>query len=297
MGATQHKRTEEARTHSQEKSQRKKEHGNRQENRKDTLIALLKYKRDLGIAQQQRWYRIPVKAAPTMVKKNTIKYLALYQPKVFQEEAFQIRWYGEVKQISRVKRQELLPHEKSHPQAQNDYYKIEINELRTRPHPIISRRPRRMLFITTTFSRFQQARELNDVFYESPLEERVWNALQHEGIEAERQYGVHISKKTFYLDFAIFSQARNIDVECDGDRYHTDTPDVKRDKWRNNLLESQGWAVLRYTTDDINNHLEDCISQVKETVNQYGGVQDSTHPSVYRYIPDETQPQLDFFTI
>lgn len=263
--------------------------------KKDTLIALLKYKRDLGIARQQKWYRIPVKSAPNMVRDKTIRYLALYQPKVFGDEAFQVRWYGNVSNISIVTRKDLLPQEKAHPHASEAYYKIDLTELQELPLPIWSRRKRRMLFITTTFERFRQAKELNEAFHESPIEERVWDALNAEQIQAERQYWVQIPERNMFLDFALFCHSRNIDIECDGDAYHTKILDVKRDKKRNNLLESHGWAVLRYTTEEIVFELHRCLSQIKETVNSYGGLQDPIDPTRHRFFGENRHKQLSLF--
>jgi very-short-patch-repair endonuclease len=253
---------------------------------KDTLIALLKYENDLEIALKQKWYRIPVKTAPKMVRDERLKYLALYQPKAFKENAFQIRWVGEVRDISIVKRKELLPEETGHPRSEEDYYRIELTELHPLSHPIISQRKRRMLFITTTFGRFQQAHEINDLFFESPIEERMWDALKKESIDAERQYWMETPEGNFFLDFAIFSKERNIDVECNGDTHHTGAQDVKRDKRRNNILESKGWAVFRYTAEEIMHHITKCICQLKETVNRYGGLQDANDSSRYRLLGD-----------
>lgn len=265
---------------------------------KDTLIALLKDRRDLDILFQQQWYRIPVKSAPKMVKDNAIKYLAFYQPACFKEDAFKIRWYGEVKSLAIVKRKELFPAELTHPKAEENYYQLDLVELLPLAEPIFSRRKRRMVFITTTFERFQNARELNDVFSESPLEEKFWEGLKSSNIDAERQYMEQIKEgkriKSIYLDFAVFGRERNIDIECDGDTYHTEKDDVKKDKQRSNALESQGWAVLRYTTDAINHDLDSCIQQVKETVKRYGGLQDATDPSTSHYL-DDGQEQLRLF--
>jgi len=162
------------------------------------------------------------------------------------------------------------------------------------PEPIISRRLRRILFISTTFMRFRQAKEINDVFHESPIEETFWDALKAERIEAERQYMVGTSGWFFYLDFALFCRERNIDVECDGDEFHSKIEHVKQDKKRNNLLESQGWAVLRFTTDDIRRNLGDVIALTKATVNQYGGLQDANNPGIFRQLAlgPSQQPNL-----
>lgn len=264
------------------------------EPKKDVLIALMNNRRDLSLAREKCWYRIPVKSAPENVRNGTIRCLAFYQTKIFGEEAFSIRWYGEVRSISVVRRRELFPDLQGDPKADNEYYKIEFHQLSLLSEPIVSHRLRRLLFISTTLARFQRAKEINDVFYESPIEEAFWEALKSENITAERQLMVGTESRFFYLDFALFCKVRNIDVECDGDAFHTKVDDVKRDKKRNNTLESLGWAVLRFTTDDIRHNLKESINQTKRTVNRYGGLQDRTNPAVFRRFPGggERQPGL-----
>ncbi len=69
---------------------------------------------------------------------------------------------------------------------------------------------------------------------------------------------------------------------------------MKKDKQRSNALESQGWAVLRYTTEAINHNLENCIQEVRKTINTHGGLQDAADPSVSRSL-DDGQDQLRLF--
>lgn len=56
--------------------------------RGEVLVALLKEKSDYAILQEQGWYRIPVAHAP---KRWPPKWLAFYQPKAFQKEAFRVQ--------------------------------------------------------------------------------------------------------------------------------------------------------------------------------------------------------------
>lgn len=259
----------------------------KQKEKKDVLIALINNKEDFRIAHKERWYRIPVESAPRIVRDKKLKHIAFYQTKIFGENAFKIEWYGEVKNISVVKRKELFPNLGSDPKAEKEYYKIEFSKLRRLPQPIISRCHRRVLFIITTFKRFESAKELNDVFRENAIEEKLWEEMKSKGINAERQYMVVKDENMFYLDFAIFTKKRNNNIECDSDKYHTKIEDVKRDKQRNNILESLGWAVLRYTEDDIENNLGKCILVVKETVNRYGGLQDPSDKSKYRDLDED----------
>ena len=261
--------------------------------KRDFLIALMNNKRDFKIAQEQHWYRIPVrtKQTPKSVIDKSLRHIAFYHTKEFGQNACCIRWHGEVKNISIVKRKELLPELPNDPKAEHEYYKIQFGELQARVQPIISRRPRRILFIPTTMLHFEHAHEINEVFYESPLEEEFWKALRGENIEAERQYLFDEGKKRFCLDFALFCKSRNIDVECDGDKFHLDEKDVKRDKKRNNVLESFGWSVLRFTTEGILKNLDEAIRQIKKTINHLGGLQDIGDPKVFRYL-DDGSPQL-----
>jgi hypothetical protein len=156
---------------------------------KDTLVAIINSKMDLDIALKQQWYRIPVKTKyiPLSVKNGTLKHIAFYQTSVFGKESFIVKWYGDVNNISIVKRQELLPDEISDPKANDEYYKISISDLKMLPTPIISLRHRRMLFVNTTYDLLLSAKEFNDLFIESDLEEKLWADFKLSGINAERQ--------------------------------------------------------------------------------------------------------------
>ena len=211
----------------------------------------------------------------------------------FIPDAFSVRWFSEVKNVSIVKRKTLLPEIQNDPKAEDEYYKIEFNPLIERPTPIISNRPRRLLFIPTTLWHFQNSSNINDLFYESPLEEEFWEALKIAKVEAERQYLVNTDVKLFHLDFAIFCKERNINIECDGDRFHLSEFNVKRDKNRNNVLSSLGWSILRYTTEDIRRNLNTTIGNVKETINRYGGIE-IISDKTYRYF-EEDENQISLF--
>jgi hypothetical protein len=141
--------------------------------KKDVLIALINNKKDFSIAHEEHWYRIPVQSAPRIVVEKRLRYLAFYQTKVFGDDAFKVQWYGQVKNISVVKRKDLFPGLESDLKAEKEYYKIEFGELRRLPQPIVSPRHRRILFITTTLSRFESAKELKDVLKESSIEKKT----------------------------------------------------------------------------------------------------------------------------
>jgi len=243
--------------------------------KKDFLVALMNNSLDFQIAKVQNWYRIPcsTKMVPKSVINKTLKHIAFYHTKVFKDDSYCIRWYSEVKNITIVTRKILLPNIQNDPKADDDYFKIEFNPLCELSEPIISNRPRRMLFILTTLWHFQNSRNINDLFYESPLEEEFWKVLKSENIEAERQFIIDTKTQMFWLDFALFCKERNINVECDGDAFHLPERNVKLDKKRNNILTSLGWSILRFTTEDIRKNLKTTVRNVKDTINRYGGLE------------------------
>ena len=128
---------------------------------KIVLIAIINNVRDLHIANTQHWYRIPTKNAPKDIEK--MKYIAFYLTKSFGDKKWSIYYWAEIKSVSIVKRLELLPYEKDHPKANEMYYKIEIDELKALPNPIVNSKGERIVFITTTLERLKTAKSTDDL--------------------------------------------------------------------------------------------------------------------------------------
>lgn len=170
--------------------------------------------RDFEVARDQHWYRVPLRSAP---KRWPPAYLAFYQTKVFGDEKWRVNYYARVIEIKTVSRRELLPEESDHPRAEDLYYQVFIEPLRRLPQLILSRRWRRIVFIPTTWDKFISAVEINDLYDESPLEDRLWAELKRPEIAAERQFYIKAKDRHYALDFAIFCDEGKIDVETDGD--------------------------------------------------------------------------------
>jgi len=259
------------------------------------LVTLMNSKTDFEIANTFNWYRIPVKSAPPIVKQKSLKYIAFYHTSIFESLKFSIRWYAYVKNITIKKRKELLPDLIMDPKADNEYYKIEFGPLISLPHEIFSLRNRRILFIPTTEEKFFNANEINYLFHNSPLEDLLWAKFISKNISAERQYLITIDKKNFLLDFALLCKTRNIDIECDGDRFHTNFNAVQYDKRRSNLLEKEGWSVLRFTTEDLHLNFDNSMNVIYQTINKYGGMQEIGNTNLFRYISPDDERQLKLF--
>ena len=163
--------------------QRKNRKTTKQQNRGQVLVAIVSRPLDLTYAREQHWYRIPVENVEKRLKHRwPPQWLALYQTKSFGAEAFAINYYAHVEKITIVTRSELFPDETANEKAGRRYYKIELGKLQHWTPPILSRRLRRIVFIPTTMEKFQSAVEINDLYDESPLEDKLWAALKRLGL-------------------------------------------------------------------------------------------------------------------
>lgn len=244
----------------------------RQGQRGEVLIAIMNSKRDFAILQDRRWYRIPVDTVP---RRWPPRWLAFYQTKVFGDEAYAVNYFGRVRDIVVVRRRDLFPDEFPNSKSDREYYQVHLQSLDLMPQPIFSRRMRRIVFIPTTWAKFTHAAEINDLWDESPLEDRLWAEFKRLEIGAERQWDTRIGSAWYKLDFALFCEKGKIDVETDGDSWHAITERIPEDNRRDNNLASDGWYVLRFNGHQIRAQMSSyCTSKVSDMINQLGGLND-----------------------
>lgn len=259
--------------------------------RGEVLVAILNNARDLNILQQQGWYRVPVDTAP---KHWPPKWLAFYQTAAFGKEKYAVNYYGRVREIRTATRRELLPSEFPHKHWNREYYQVFIEKVERLTCPIPSRRWRRITFITTTWFRFKWAKEINDLYIGSNLEEKMWAELRKLDIPAEREFEFG----DYMLDFAIHCKKGNLDVETDGDDYHANAERAARDNKRNNALEAAGWHVLRFSEKQIKDQMQEyCIPKINETTSNLGGIvlPGQTTPTLYYDLSGKPARQLALF--
>lgn len=240
----------------------------------EVLIAILNKPLDLTIAREKGWYRIPMHSQEKWLKNTwPPQWLAFYQTKIFGTEAHSINYYAKVSAIKYVPRFQLFPDEPRNEKSDRRYYKLFIENLQPLPNPIPSRRHRRIIFIPTTLKRLMAAQDINDLYHGSPLEESLWAKFNRLNIPAEREEFITIQDDNFALDFAIYCVKGNLDVETDGDTWHHAPEQVDSDKHRDNLLNTVGWRVLRFTSHQIQEQMQDyCIDKVAENINRLGGI-------------------------
>jgi len=239
------------------------------DDRGEALVAILNDPAALAILREQGWYRVPVATAP---RRWPPKLIAFYQTQVFGDEAYAIRYFGQVSDIRQVSRSDLFPDKGPNAKTGKRYYQVFLQDLQTLARPIVSKRWRRIVFIPTTVEKFWLAEEINDLFDDSPLENRLWVRLKRLRAEAERQWRLEAGARRYYLDFALFCRWGRIDVETDGDSWHADAQGAARDNRRDADVQLQGWQVLRFTSSQVHEQMESyCVPAVEAMVRHLGG--------------------------
>lgn len=150
------------------------------------LIAYLPEPNDFALLKAEGWYRIPQKHAP---KGLHAEYLAFYFGRKFGDQKWAVHYYARQRGHELVKRVDLFPDQPEHPRASDYYFKIALGTIHKMATPIVSLNWRRITFIHTTWDRFQDAREINDLLITGgEYVDRVYAALRERGVRVERNY-------------------------------------------------------------------------------------------------------------
>lgn len=235
------------------------------------LVGIVPREKLWATIQKEKWYHIPVKSAPDNIL--FAEYLAFYFPKCFDKQyQYQIKYYAKILKIDTVKRIQLFPDELKHKNINKNYYQLHLGKIKKLPHSIPSKKWRRIIHIPTSKQKLFAAKEINDLWDTSPLEEKMYQAMKKRKIAVERQLYVETGNKKYFLDFGIFCRHGKIDVECDGKKYHSLPNALVNDRLRNNQLASLGWQVLRFSGQDIIYNITDCVTTIERTINNLGGL-------------------------
>ena len=115
-------------------------------------------------------------------------------------------------------------------------------------------------YLETLLARRQQRREVPNVRFDSPWEERLWRALAARGVETIPQYPIAGRR----LDLALIRGEHRFDIEVDGDWFHRD-PDGRRkmaDLWRDHQLRALGWKVVRFWVYELRENMNACVERI-----------------------------------
>ena len=174
------------------------------------LVAYVPHPSDMEIIRTEGWYRIPQKYAP---KGLYAEYFAFYFGDRFGEEKWAIHYYAQRLGHELTTRRALVPDQPEHPRADEIYYKVQLGPLQRLQRPIISLRWRRVTFLHTTWDRFQEATEINDLFLDGgEYVDRVYANLRERGLHPERNYVVKDGEVTYQVPLALFTQEGRVEV-------------------------------------------------------------------------------------
>jgi hypothetical protein len=216
------------------------------------LVAVMNLPRDLALARDQHWYRIPQKTAPKFFPPD---FVAFYFTRPFGAEAFSVRWYAQVRGHELLTRRDLLPDEARHPRADDSYYKLQLGPLLELPHPIPSKRWRRLTFVLTTGERLFSAWEINDLILGPREHDLMWRALREAGIAAERGYVIREARARYNVDLAVPCAQGAVGIVIRERR-----PRVPHEN------------VLHFTPKQVSEQTAQCVAAVKKAIVAYGGM-------------------------
>lgn len=146
------------------------------------LVAIVKSPKDLEIARLLGWYRIPLRSSPKVV---AVDYLAFYQTAAFKPNHWRIEFIAPVRGYELTTRADLLRDEADHPNARQEYYKIQVGQLVHLENPIVADRWKRITFLYTTGKYLNEAKTVSDLIIREEERMVVWSALRE---RSERQY-------------------------------------------------------------------------------------------------------------
>jgi hypothetical protein len=174
------------------------------------LVAYVPAPADFTIIREEGWYRIPQRHMP---KGLYAEYFAFYFGRKFGPEKWAIHYYASQRGFELLTRRDLLPHQPDHPRADELYYKVQLGPLQKLARPIVSLRWRRITFIHTTWDRFQDAQEINDLYVEGgDYVDRLYAILKERGIQSERNYQVKEGGEPYQIPLAIFCRDGRLDI-------------------------------------------------------------------------------------
>lgn len=211
------------------------------------------------------------------------EFVAFYQTHAFADERWSVNYYAPIRRIHLAQHQSLLPEGADHPRAQDWYYKIEIGPLQRLPHPIPSQRLRRITFIPTTLARLLSAAEINDLWLGSEEEERLWEAFKQNEISVERRVllregdealraAASFQDEAYLVDFVAPCHQGKVAILCGGAGPLGEGSALRERPTADYGLAAAGWTILRFSPDQIEQSLEDCLTAVREAIAQKGGV-------------------------
>jgi hypothetical protein len=123
--------------------------------------------------------------------------------------------------------------------------------------PIVSLHWRRISFIHTTWDRFIDATEINDLLIKGePYVDRLYYALREERIFSELDYHIEEQGARYLVDLAIPCKYGTVSVVFD--------------------TEYGPPSAIKINPNRVNQDQAGCIRLIRENIEKYGGIQEGT---------------------
>lgn len=127
------------------------------------LVGVINRQRDLLCARDQHWYRVPAERMPR--GGLYVDYVAFFlSGAVFRDHSGGVYYYARRTGVELVYRRDLLPEEVTHPRADAIYYKLQLGPLYEKQPPVMNSVRRPVVFILTTWERFERARCISELY-------------------------------------------------------------------------------------------------------------------------------------
>jgi very-short-patch-repair endonuclease len=112
------------------------------------------------------------------------------------------------------------------------------------------------------------------------LEQKLYKILMQAGLPLA-WYAQYLAGPSleYQLDAAI--PAIKLGLEADGEIYHNNPEKIAKDRKRDSLLATQGWTVLRFTESELNEHSEEVLKVIMQTIRRLLGAGQHMGSSVY----------------
>jgi hypothetical protein len=129
------------------------------------LVCVINRQRDLRLAMDAHWYRIPQSRAP---RQFVVDYVAFFVSRTARlKKPSGIYAYAPMRGYELQRRRDLLPQESRHPRADDLYYRIAIGNFICKDPPILNPHHYTVSFILTTGETFRSARHVGQLFIPS----------------------------------------------------------------------------------------------------------------------------------
>lgn len=143
------------------------------------LVAVINRVRDLKIARDDGWYRVPLARMERATRTPhgvDVEYVAFFLSRAFGEQNGAVHFYARCVGLELAYRRDLLPDEPHHLRADDVYYRVALSALMPLVKPIPNTENRRVAFIHTTWAQFVNARSVAGLY----MRQRHYVARIHE---------------------------------------------------------------------------------------------------------------------